>query len=86
MSLLRRIVEIWTEPATEEVENTLEEWEFDYAFDSNFMHVISLIREHVFMREYRKAIELFEENVPYDMTEREANLFVWLLEEAEYYE
>lgn len=68
-----------------ELLNVLDDWRLDYQFDDNFVHAIELLENHILDHEYDLAAELFDEYMPWDMTEEEGFHFLQLLEEAKYY-
>ena len=85
MSLIKRIIDIWTTGADEEIYSVLDEWRIDYSFDEEFMHVIGVIESHVVDAEYAEAEELFRNYVPLYMTADEELHFLELIDEAKYY-
>lgn len=85
MSLLKRIIDIWTTGADEEIYRVLDEWRIDYSFDEEFLHVIGLIEGHVVDAEYIQAEELFRNYFPEYLTVEEELHFLDLIEEAKYY-
>lgn len=85
MSLIKRIIDVWTTPADEQLYVVLDDWRIDYAFDEEFMHVIGVLESHIVDAEYIEAAELFDEYYPAYMSQAEAFEFLRLLDEADYY-
>lgn len=85
MSLLKRIIDIWTTDADQEIYHVLDEWRIDYDYDEEFLHVIGLIEGHVVDAEYEKAEDLFRDYIPAYMIDDEIIHFLDLIEEAKYY-
>ena len=86
MSLIKRIVDIWTSSADQELFRVLDEWRVDFAYDEEFIHVVGVLESHIVDEEYTEALELFADYYPLTMIESEVDHFLWLLDEALNYE
>jgi len=85
VSLLKRIVDIWTTPADEEIYRVLDEWAIDYGYDEEFLHVLKVIESHIVDEEYQEAIDLFADYAPITMPQAEIDDFLWLVKDAQNY-
>lgn len=85
MSLIKRIIDVWTTSADEELYRVLDEWRIEFSFDEEFMHVVGVLESHIVDADYSKAEVLFSDYYPDYMTQDEAFHFLSLLDEAKYY-
>lgn len=84
MSLIRRIWDVWTNSAQEELIVMLEEFAIDYSFDTVFLSRIGLIEDAVYDEDYERVRLLFERSAPDMMRNLDRSLFIEIIDEAEY--
>tara|TARA_R110002167_G_scaffold106795_1_gene273625 strand:+ start:1990 stop:2256 length:267 start_codon:yes stop_codon:yes gene_type:complete len=83
--LLDRIWQVWTNSAQEELVLMIAEFRADYVFDSTFNHALDIVEEAILDEDYDRAIVIFNEMKPSGfISNRDFDLFVEILDEAEY--
>jgi hypothetical protein len=83
--LVNRIWDIWTKPSQQELLHMINDFRLDYIYDDSFLHALDIIEEAVLDENYDRALVIFEEMRPFNyLTVRDFNLFVEILDEANY--
>ena len=76
---------MWTNSAQEELVLMIAEFRADYVFDSTFNHALDIVEEAILDEDYDRAILIFNEMKPSGfISNRDFDLFVEILDEAEY--
>jgi hypothetical protein len=84
MSLIKRIWDVWTNSAQQELIVMLEEFAFDYEYDTRFLAVIGQIEDAVYDEDYERTRLLFQRYAPETIRNIDRDLFLEIIDEAEY--
>lgn len=84
MSLIRRIWDVWTNSAQEELMVMLEEFAFDYDHDTRFLAALGQMEDAIFDEDYERLRLLFERSAPALIRALDKDLFYEIIDEAEY--
>ena len=84
MSLIGRIWDIWTNSAQEELIVMLEEFAYDYSYDTRFLAIAGQIEDAILDEDYERVRLLFERSAPDSIRNLDRSLFLEIIDEAEY--
>lgn len=84
MSIIRRIWDVYTNSAQEELLLMLEEFAFDYSFDDRFLSAIGQMEDAIFDMDYERLRLLFEKFAPKLISNVDMQLFYEIIDEADY--
>lgn len=84
MSIIRRIWDVYTNSAQEELLLMLEEFAFDYSFDDRFLSAIGQMEDAIFDMDYDRLRLLFEKFAPKLISSVDMQLFYEIIDEADY--
>lgn len=84
MSLIRRIWDVYTNSAQEELIIMLEEFAFDYSFDDRFLSAVGQMEDAIFDMDYDRLRLLFEKHAPKLISNVDMQLFYEIIDEADY--
>lgn len=84
MSLIRRIWDVWTNSAQEELIVMLEEFAFDYEYDTRFLEVAGQIEDAIYDEDYERVRLLFQKYAPETLRTIDGQLFMEIIDEAEF--
>ena len=84
MSLIGRIWDVWTNTAQEELIVMLEEFAYDYSYDTRFLAIAGQIEDAILDEDYERVRLLFERSAPDSIRTLDRSLFLEIIEEAEY--
>jgi uncharacterized protein (DUF1778 family) len=82
--LLDRIWGVWTNTSQEELLVMISEFRIDYMLDETFNHALDIVEEAILEENYERAKVIFTEMSPNVFTSRDFDLFLEILDEAEY--
>jgi len=84
MSLIRRIWDVWTNSAQEELMVMLEEFAIDYDYDTRFLAAVGQMEDAIFDEDYERLRLLFERSAPDMIRALDRELFYEIIDEADY--
>jgi hypothetical protein len=84
MSIIRRIWDVYTNSAQEELLLMIEEFAFDYSFDDRFLSAIGQMEDAIFDMDYDRLRLLFEKFAPKLISNVDMQLFYEIIDEADY--
>lgn len=84
MSLIRRIWDVWTNSAQEELIVMLEEFAYDYDYDTRFLEVAGQIEDAIYDEDYERVRLLFQKYAPETLRTIDGQLFMEIIDEAEF--
>ena len=84
MSLIRRIWDVWTNTAQEELMVMLEEFAIDYDYDTRFLAAVGQMEDAIFDEDYERLRLLFERSAPDMIRALDRELFYEIIDEADY--
>ena len=84
MSLIGRIWDVWTNSAQEELIVMLEEFAYDYSYDTRFLAIAGQIEDAILDEDYERVRLLFERSAPSSIRNLDRSLFIEIIDEAEY--
>jgi hypothetical protein len=84
MSIIRRIWDVYTNSAQEELLLMIEEFAFDYSFDDRFLSAIGQMEDAIFDMDYERLRLLFEKFAPKLISNVDMQLFYEIIDEADY--
>ncbi|QDP62992.1 MAG: hypothetical protein Tp172MES00d2C118481931_29 [Prokaryotic dsDNA virus sp.] len=84
MSIIRRIWDVYTNSAQEELLLMLEEFAFDYSFDDRFLSAVGQMEDAIFDMDYERLRLLFEKFAPKLISNVDMQLFYEIIDEADY--
>ena len=84
MSLIRRIWDVWTNSAQEELLVMLEEFAFDYDYDTRFLAAVGQMEDAIYDEDYNRLELLFERSAPPLIRALDRELFLEIIDEAKY--
>jgi|TARA_R110000824_G_C15168500_1_gene672677 hypothetical protein len=84
MSLIRRIWDVWTNSAQEELMVMLEEFAFDYDYDTRFLAAVGQMEDAIYDEDYVRLRLLFERSIPENMRALDRQLFMEIIDEADF--
>jgi hypothetical protein len=84
MSLINRIWDVWTNSAQQELIVMLEEFAYDYSYDTRFLAIAGQIEDAILDEDYERVRLLFERSAPDSIRTLDRSLFLEIIEEAEY--
>ena len=84
MSLIRRIWDVWTNTAQQELLVMLEEFAVDYEYDTRFLSILGQLEDAIYDEDYERARLLFERSAPETIRNVDRALFIEIIDEAEY--
>jgi len=84
MSLIGRIWDVWTNSAQEELIVMLEEFAYDYSYDTRFLAIAGQIEDAILDEDYERVRLLFERSAPDSIRNLDRSLFLEIIDEAEY--
>lgn len=82
--LLGRIWDIWTNSPQDELLSMLDDWREDFFQDQTFLYAIDLMEEAIYLDDYNRIYTLIREFAPVTMSGDEFNIFLDIINEAEY--
>ena len=84
MSLIRRIWDVWTNSAQEELIVMLEEFAYDYDYDTRFLAIAGQIEDAIYDEDYERVRLLFQKYAPETLRTIDGQLFMEIIDEAEF--
>ena len=84
MSIIRRIWDVYTNSAQEELLLMIEEFAFDYSFDDRFLSAVGQMEDAIFDMDYERLRLLFEKFAPKLISNVDMQLFYEIIDEADY--
>ena len=84
MSLIGRIWDVWTNSAQQELMVMLEEFAVDYEYDTRFLSILGQLEDAILDEDYERVRLLFERSAPDTIRYVDRNLFIEIIDEAEY--
>jgi len=84
MSIIRRIWDVYTNSAQEELLLMIEEFAFDYSFDDRFLSAVGQMEDAIFDMDYERLRLLFEKFAPKFISNVDMQLFYEIIDEADY--
>jgi hypothetical protein len=84
MSIIRRIWDVYTNSAQEELLLMIEEFAFDYSFDDRFLSAVGQMEDAIFDMDYDRLRLLFEKFAPKFISNVDMQLFYEIIDEADY--
>ena len=82
--LINRIWDVWTNTAQKELLVMLEEFAYDYDYDTRFLAIVGQIEDAVYDEDYERVRLLFQKYAPETIRTIDGQLFMEIIDEAEY--